>query len=413
LPRSLRAVGAGLRTGWLIVGITLLLIVVGEAGLRLALTTRDWLMDRPLTEHQATEEKIARWAGADAYHDAEWVRDYYRELQSVRPFLWQPYVYWRRPPYQGRTIAVDRNGLRATWNPPPGDLALDSTPVRVFAFGASVLWGPGARDDYTVPSYLSKLLHARGYRAEVTNYGESAYVSTQSAITLLRCIHRGEIPDIALFYDGDNDVIASYVYGEAGIPHKEETRRAEFDLLDRPQELLQTLGHQLRARNLWGFDRFVTGLRRSFRSPPAPRLQVGPLDDAVARQTLHVYAANLAFIEALGRSYGFESLFYWQPNVFSKQNRSPGEQTAAAGAFLSAEVYDDIYRRLGQSEALNAHPRFRDISALFGDSEAPYYVDGTHLSEPGNRLVAKAMVEDVIALIEQRRSAAAENRATE
>jgi len=30
-------------------------------------------------------------------------------------------------------------------------------------------------------------------------------------------------------------------------------------------------------------------------------------------------------------------------------------------------------------------------------------VDVTHLSEPGNRLVAEAMVEDVIALIEQRK----------
>jgi len=40
---------------------------------------------------------------------------------------------------------VHRNGLRATWNPPP---------VRVFTFGA-----------YTVASHLSKLLHAKGHHA--------------------------------------------------------------------------------------------------------------------------------------------------------------------------------------------------------------------------------------------------------
>jgi len=32
--------------------------------------------------------------------------------------------------------------------------------------------------------------------------------------------------------------------------------------------------------------------------------------------------------------------------------------------------------------------------------EEPYYVDATHLSESGNRLIAAAMVEDVIELIE-------------
>ena len=47
LLRSLQAVGSGIRTAWLILGLTLLLIIVCEAGLRLALTTWDRLMDRP------------------------------------------------------------------------------------------------------------------------------------------------------------------------------------------------------------------------------------------------------------------------------------------------------------------------------------------------------------------------------
>lgn len=45
VSRSLRSVGSGIRGGWLLLGITLILIVVCEVGLRLALTTRDRLMD--------------------------------------------------------------------------------------------------------------------------------------------------------------------------------------------------------------------------------------------------------------------------------------------------------------------------------------------------------------------------------
>jgi len=193
---------------------------------------------------------------------------------------------------------------------PAGDLesaAAGPTPVRVFTFGGSTMWGAGVRDDYAVASHLSKLLHERGYRAEVTNYGEIAYVSTQAAITLLRSIHRGEIPDIALFYDGINEAFSFYQNNKAGIPYNEEGRRAEFDLLDRPRRLLRAFGQQFWYGNFWGFNRFVVGLRRSLRSPPDnPRER--PLSDAVARQTLHVYAANLAFIESLGQRYGFESL---------------------------------------------------------------------------------------------------------
>lgn len=125
----------------------------------------------------------------------------------------------------------------------------------------------------------------------------------------------------------------------------------------------------------------------------------------MARRTLHVYTANLAFIESLGQPYGFEPLFYWQPNIFSKRRRSPREQVAAERLLLSEKVYEDMYRRVRRSAALNGQPRFHDISGLFDDVEKPYYVDMWHLSESGNQLVAAAMVDDVIALIERRRSA--------
>ncbi|MCB2262367.1 MAG: hypothetical protein LGR52_05420 [Candidatus Thiosymbion ectosymbiont of Robbea hypermnestra] len=320
-------------------------------------------------------------------------------------------------------------------------------PVRIFAFGASTMWGSDVRDDHTIASYLSKLLYARGYRAQVTNYGQLGYVSTQAAILLLRSTHRGEIPDIVLLYDGVNDLIASHTHGEgvaegdtrrgpgmdrhfqrrpaverdgllrhshgaAGVSVNEWLRRAEFDLLNRPQGLLEHTGRQLLTKGFWGFNRLRVSLRRRIRSAPEDRSRSRPLGNELARRTLHVYAANLAAVESLGHRYGFEPLFYWQPNIFSKRHRSPREQAAARRLLLSEKVYDDLYRRVRRSGILNNHPRFHDISGLFDHREEPYYVDMWHLSEAGNRLVAEKMVEDVIALIEQRRAAAAEKPAT-
>lgn len=75
------------------------------------------------------------------------------------------------PPYQGQHVRVDHKGLWATCSPLPRDPATNPPPVRIFTFGASTMWGSGVRDDHTIASYLSKLLYARGYRVQVTNYG--------------------------------------------------------------------------------------------------------------------------------------------------------------------------------------------------------------------------------------------------
>ncbi len=399
--RILMAIGSVLRTGWLILGITLVLLIVGEVGLRLAFAVKDRLMDRPRTEHPpaalaARSRKDARDlpvpAAGSTDLDPEQASDFVAERRGAYRYIPRPYVHWGHPPLQGRYINVNRDGLRVTWNPPPQEVAGDPPPVRVFTFGSSTMWGHGARDDYTIPSHLSKLLHAQGYRAEVTNYGEAAYVSTQEIITLLRCIQRGEIPDIALFYSGANDVLASYETGEAGLLTGWSWR------VD-PNLWLRAHGRRLLG-NFQGFRRFMTGLRRYIR-PPASigRPQIPPLGDQVARQTLRVYEANLTFIELLGRHYGFEPLFYWQPVLFSKQRRSPREQARVEHRF--SRIFEDMYRRVRQSEALNGHARFHNISDLFDDLEEPYYVDGWHLSEAGNRLIAEAMADDVIELIEQ------------
>ncbi|WP_176722315.1 hypothetical protein, partial [Candidatus Thiosymbion oneisti] len=115
-------------------------------------------------------------------------------------------------------------------------------------------------------------------------------------------------------------------------------------------------------------------------------------------------------------SYGFDPLFYWQPVIFSKRHRSPYEQYWAERFLLIEQMhdieqmYDAIYRRIQRSQALNSRSHFHNLSALFDDVEEPYYRDYCHVSEAGNRLIAAAMVDAVIELIEQRQAAAKQKR---
>lgn len=400
LLRLLKAIGSGIRAGWLIFGVALLAVLVIEAGARLALEagTRG-LMDRLRAESPA---------GAVADRNSAWFHDLLEEQQATQ-YIPRPYVHWRQHPYQGRYLNIDRNGLRATWNPPPPDDPGGSSPaVRLFTFGGSTMWGWGARDDYTIASHLSKLLHELGYPAQVTNYGEVAYVSTQGIITLLRCIQQDQVPDIVLFYDGFEEINRNHPGMGKDTSLLETGRQPEKSSGRGPW----AEGQALLLRNLWGSRRVAKGLQRRFfpESSPDTGSRPIPLDEARIRQILRRYQANLTLVEALGRYYGFEALFYWQPTLYSKRRRSPDEQTIE-GSYSPRyeEVFDDIYRRVRQSESLNRHPGFHDLGALFDDSDASYYVDAAYLSEAGNRLVAEAMVDHVIALIERRRAGVAES----
>lgn len=71
---------------------------------------------------------------------------------------------------------------------------------------------------------------------------------------------------------------------------------------------------------------------------------------------MRVYESNLAALGSLGRRYGFEPLFYWQPNIFSKQHRSPDEQTTFEHFADVGEWFDRVYRQVRQS-AFSRHQR--------------------------------------------------------
>ncbi|MER3445854.1 MAG: hypothetical protein C4291_03015 [Candidatus Dadabacteria bacterium] len=77
-------------------------------------------------------------------------------------------------------------------------------------FGGSTMWGTEARDDFTIPSILSKKLWRRGIRCDIVNFSGSGYVSTQEVIALLIELQRGNIPNLVIFYDGINDTYSAY-----------------------------------------------------------------------------------------------------------------------------------------------------------------------------------------------------------
>ena len=291
------------RDAWVIFGIAILMLVVIEAVISLGFYIRGfWHSPDP-----------NYWLKADTYAGASWTPQYFREFEELGLLRWEPYVYWRRRPHQGNGINVNSDGIRKTYKDDAPE-APGST-VKVFMFGGSTMWGVGARDDFTIPSYFAKEVESRGIHCKVTNFGQSGYVSTQEVIELSLQIRNGNIPDVAIFYDGGNDTGAAFQYGVAGLPQNEYNREVEFNLLQKDE--LRSLAVRDAVKRL-SIIRFINGAlsglvasRSDIRFRPLECAK--PISDkqALARAVIERYLSNVKLAQALSKFYGFKCLFYW------------------------------------------------------------------------------------------------------
>ena len=106
--RRLKRLFLWLQTGWSILGVTLVLIVLLELGFE----GRFWLKDRSKPRIPPDPALISAVPEGSA-----WLDRHYRELEALSDG-WQPYVYFRQRPFRGQTITINAEGLRATWEPP-------------------------------------------------------------------------------------------------------------------------------------------------------------------------------------------------------------------------------------------------------------------------------------------------------
>ena len=231
--KKIRKIGKLVKDAWLMIGITILLLCVLEGSLSLTFFIKD--------RFSAFDESADyRRALADTSSDPTWVDKYYKEFSRSFVAQWRSYVYWRRKPYHGNHINIDTNGIRLTTLTKP--IQQESrTPVKIFMFGGSTIWGTGARDAFTIPSILLQELHNKGVATEVINFGETGYVSTQEVIALLLQLQKGQLPDLVIFYDGINDLFSAYQQRVAGLTENEYNRVNEFNL-STPAKLKQRTG---------------------------------------------------------------------------------------------------------------------------------------------------------------------------
>ncbi len=384
---------------WRVVGLLLLAVVAVEFGVD------GWRrLSRRLRYRRPTRPDSA--ATADAYAGAQWAVAYFDEFRRAVRVDWKPYVEWWQRPFRGAYVSLDERGLRPT----PGEDAADDGAIRILCFGGSTMMGMGARDEHTIAAVLARRLAALGHRVAVVNWGQLGHNSTQEAITLQQLLKAGERIDIALFWDGVNEMACAEQTGRADRLFNEARRRAEFNLLhpERRRDLVVAAAMALAPRTLRRLRR-LTGL--PLRGPlPAAEADLSQVDiPGLARAVLACYRANLRLIRLLAREHDFRPIFFWQPAITTKRFKTADEARWENDYTKTPQMRRRLYeaivaeRRACPELALAADAV--DLSALFDDCNDPVYVDLYHLSEGGNAAVAEAMAPAVAAAAEALRPA--------
>lgn len=387
LLQTIRRAGLAVRTAWLLLGLTLMLLAALEFGLRGAFALKDRVA-KPTTP----DTRVVR----EGYAGASWPIEHQRELEALAA-RWEPYVYFRQRPFAGKTITIDERGRRAVWRP-PGTVADESKRLKILTLGGSALWGYGARDDRTIPSLLARSLHERGVAAEIRNGSEIGYVNTQELVALVRELQAGYRPDVVLFYDGVNDMTSALLAGEPTLTTNEVNRVREFNLLQSPGRLTAALIGRLVADS--ALQRLAQSIGRRFLGAPATvRPETASADPAaLARGVVEGYRANMSLVDALAESYGFRPLFVWQPVVLSKSRPVPFEREEAAKYAWTAPIFAEVGRAIEDAADLRSRGDFVDLSGLFDEYDGLVFIDYCHTTEAANARLAEAILPRLLEL---------------
>jgi len=314
---------------------------------------------------RAVRQSIRTTMSAPALDGDAWAQDFGQAMLDFElgnttyvPFLVRG-IYEFHSPYLNTTDTE-----RVSYEPPA---AGGGERLRVAFFGGSVAFGVGQRDEHTIPSEFARVAEAAGVPVEVHNYGFPAYVSWQEVQRFEHLLAAGERYDLAVFYDGFNDMhiqeqtyspdpVHSGVYVLQGfLDDYHERHEEDRGWAGSVQELAAAYGRTSAvariADRLFGEEHVVV-------PPTSPASSDEEVDAA-----LDIYGRSVRIATDLGRDVGVPVRFVWQPAV--------GEWPADVTDRLPDEVID--------------------LSGLFVGREDRFYIDEVHTNEEGAHLAAEAL----------------------
>ena len=285
-----------------------------------------------------------------------------------------------------------QDGLRLTVDSP----ANPSKTIHVF--GGSTVFGTGAEDQETIPSYIQKLLNRNGVLAAVKNHGFMTLVASQQVAALkAEDLQKG---DVVLFYDGGNDAFNSFIYGspEGTIIGYNRNNKLAFALV-KARHYLQS--NSALYRSLGGLKASLSG-----KNTPSASACAGQPDLGKQSSYINHYFSVLDEAKSYSESKGAEFVHVFQPILGSSNGLSADKRDRTMKLlgvdginWCTQESLLEYYQKLGSSydqfiNKINGH----NLSTIFTGNESPFddrFIDWIHMTPSANKVISEMLLNHI------------------
>ncbi|HEY6340663.1 MAG TPA: SGNH/GDSL hydrolase family protein [Bryobacteraceae bacterium] len=313
-------------------------------------------------------------------------REYWKEFEQANKVTYHQYVLWRRAPYQGKVLSINLDGVRRTLH-----TECDDKSFTIWMFGDSVMWGAGAPDEETIPSFVARGYERVGREVCIVNYAEKGWANTQEMVGLIEQLkHATRKPDIVLFYDGGTEAFAAYQSGRADV-HSNYNSFKNF--LDNWGASQKAGFSYLRQTNTYRFLERIA-VRAPFHNQKDEAPKTGQDTETLSAAVVENYLQNIDIVNLLARQYGFRAIFAWYPNLaIGHKELTPSEQQVLNMEYQKFPGLGSMYQATYKRGREVKRPDFYYLGDLLDEQKSSLYVGISHLKPEGNQIVADRLFD--------------------
>ena len=315
-------------------------------------------------------------------------REYWKEFEQANKVTYHQYVLWRRAPYRGEVLSIDQDGVRRTLH---SQCERNEKTFTIWMFGDSVMWGAGAPDEETIPSYVARDYEKAGKPVCIVNYAEKGWANTQETIALIEQLkHTTRKPDVVLFYDGGTEAFAAYQSGRADV-HSNYNSIKNF--LDNWGASQKAGFSYLKQTNTYRFLEKIA-VKAPFHNKKDAAPAVARDTETLSAAVVANYAQNMDLVSLLAKQYGFRAIFAWYPNLaVGHKELTPYEQQVLNMEYQKFPDLGAMYQATYQKGRELKNPDFHYLGDLLDEQKSSLYVGISHLKPEGNEIVANRLFD--------------------
>ena len=314
-----------------------------------------------------------------------WYGVHEKELQKIGTD-YRDFIVMQHRPFAGKTINVDKNGMRYT-KPP----AIKYSTNRYLFFGASVIWGYGTTDALTIPSIFSDI-----NQADAINYGLLSAGARQLLAMLINDYLENKIKrdkkNIIIFSCGTSTALRLFQSNKIELATKYQG--IIQDALAIPLPLSP-------AFFLEPASQAVLKIKSRLTTPDETKPKFDGCYEKAVEFSADTTVRSWLAAQSIASTFGDDFFAFLPPT--SAMGQPHLDHLSRTSTEDEAHFIRSVCKRIIEKVKNYPEIKFIDLTHIF-DGDEPIYIDRFHYSPEGNRIYAEVLTEQLKAFTARKAS---------